>query len=214
MSSSAHQEDCQRSTSVFDSSSGGITIGAGQTLRAKARLSALQEVKGGAAQAYAGAYRTEGLAHPLYQLMASGLTDSTARKVTCTDWRKDMAGLRRACAVLAGMVLCQLRQQDPADFNPGGVYDVPNIISSCLCIACPAVQHMNVMLICVSPHAMCRRPLGECAYVDVPNFGMVEIDWDARVLSMQIRDAADGVRVLQHYDISLDTCLPLPGQEP
>ena len=57
------------------------------------------------------------------------------------------------------------------------------------------------------------RPLGECAYVDVPNFGMVDIDWDTRVLSMQIRDAADGVRVLQHYDINLDTCLPLPGQE-
>ncbi len=44
---------------------------------------------------------TEGLQHPLYQLMASGLTDSTARKVTCTDWRKDMAGLRRVCALPA-----------------------------------------------------------------------------------------------------------------
>ncbi len=57
-----------------------------------------------------------------------------------------------------------------------------------------------------------RRPLGECAYVDVPNFGMIEIDWSSRVLSLQIRDAADGVRVLQRYDINLDTCLPLPGQ--
>lgn len=60
-----------------------------------------QEVKGGAEQTYAEAYMTEGLQHPLYQLMASGLTDSTARKVTCTDWRKDMAGLRRVCALPA-----------------------------------------------------------------------------------------------------------------
>ena len=53
-------------------------------------------MKGGAAMPYAEAYRTEGLQHPLYQLMASGMTDSTARKVTCNDWRKDVAGLRHA----------------------------------------------------------------------------------------------------------------------
>ena len=57
-----------------------------------------QEVKGGAEQLYADAYWTEGLQHPLYQLMASGLTDSTARKVTCNDWRKDIAGLRSAAS--------------------------------------------------------------------------------------------------------------------
>jgi hypothetical protein len=59
----------------------------------------VQEVKGGAGQLYAEEYRSEGLQHPLYQLMASGLTDSTARKVTCNDWRKDIAGLR--CASVA-----------------------------------------------------------------------------------------------------------------
>lgn len=57
-------------------------------------MSRTQEVKGGAAQAYAGLYQTAGLKHPIYQLMASGLTDSTARKSSCTGWRKDTAGLR------------------------------------------------------------------------------------------------------------------------
>ena len=60
----------------------------------------LQEVNGGADMPYAEAYRTEGLQHPLYQLMASGMTDSTARKVTCNDWRKDVAGLRHALPML------------------------------------------------------------------------------------------------------------------
>ena len=59
---------------------------------------------------------------------------------------------------------------------------------------------------------MLHRPLGECAYSDVPNFGTIDIDWKAQTLSMQVRDAADGVRILQRYDISLSTCLPLPGQ--
>lgn len=56
------------------------------------------------------------------------------------------------------------------------------------------------------------RPLGECAFSDVPNFGTIDIDWEAQTLSMQVRDAADGVRILQRYDISLSNCLPLPGQ--
>ena len=56
----------------------------------------LQEVKGGATEAYAEAYRTTALKHPIYQLMASGMTDSTARKVSCGGWRKDNAGLRSA----------------------------------------------------------------------------------------------------------------------
>ena len=56
------------------------------------------------------------------------------------------------------------------------------------------------------------RPLGECAFSDVPNFGTIDIDWATQTLSMQVRDAADGVRILQRYDISLSTCLPLPNQ--
>lgn len=62
-----------------------------------------QEVKGGAAQPYAGVYRTAGLKHPIYQLMASGMTDSTARKASCGGWRKDGASLRCAPPTRCGV---------------------------------------------------------------------------------------------------------------
>ena len=58
------------------------------------------------------------------------------------------------------------------------------------------------------------RPLGPCAYVPQPAFGMVEVDWAARRVALSIRDAAGGGvargkdGTAQHVEFDLDTCLP------
>jgi alkaline phosphatase D len=56
------------------------------------------------------------------------------------------------------------------------------------------------------------RPLGRCAYVPQPAFGLVEVDWKRRRVDLSIRDAAsgkvaigkDGSKQLVAFD--LDTC--------
>ncbi|PSC67028.1 Clavaminate synthase isoform B, partial [Micractinium conductrix] len=55
------------------------------------------------------------------------------------------------------------------------------------------------------------RIAGECGFVKVPAFGMLQFDWAARTLSMQIRggEGAAGGTVLQQLTISLDTCRPV-----
>ena len=75
----------------------------------------------------------------------------------------------------------------------------------------------HLCLYFTSPHLPpCRewaglRIEGECGFVKLPSFGMLEIDWDARRLSMQIRGAESpqGGKVLQQLTISLDTCQPV-----
>lgn len=39
-----------------------------------------------------------------------------------------------------------------------------------------------------------------------PNFGMIEVEWEARMLSMQIRDARQGDTILKQSQIYLDGC--------
>ena len=56
------------------------------------------------------------------------------------------------------------------------------------------------------------RPAGPCSYVPQPAFGMVEVDWQQRVVSLSIRNHTngavalgyDGSRQLMRFD--LDTC--------
>ena len=36
------------------------------------------------------------------------------------------------------------------------------------------------------------RPLGKCSFVANPSFGIIEIDWKARRVSLQHRSAEDG----------------------
>lgn len=52
---------------------------------------------------------------------------------------------------------------------------------------------------------------GDCGFVKLPAFGMLEFDWQRRQLSMQIRggEAPQGGKVLQQLTISLDTCQPV-----
>ena len=65
-------------------------------------------------------------------------------------------------------------------------------------------------------HSCCCREVaglrieGDCGFVALPAFGMLEFDWEERLLSMQIR-AAEGQSgaVLQQLTISLDTCQPV-----
>ncbi|GAX80017.1 hypothetical protein CEUSTIGMA_g7456.t1 [Chlamydomonas eustigma] len=57
------------------------------------------------------------------------------------------------------------------------------------------------------------RPLGTCSYFSKPNFGVVDIDWDARKVILRIADAKSGEtavstdRIQQQVSFSLDTCL-------
>lgn len=88
---------------------------------------------------------------PPLQVMASGMTNSTARpNAACEGYRKESAGLRIE---------------------------------------------------------------GDCGFVKLPAFGMLEFDWERRRLSMQIRraEAPGGGQVLQALTISLDTCQPVDG---
>jgi hypothetical protein len=52
---------------------------------------------------------------------------------------------------------------------------------------------------------------GECGFVSLAAFGMLEFDWPKRQLSMQIcgSEAPHGGTVLQQLTISLDTCQPI-----
>ncbi|KXZ56257.1 hypothetical protein GPECTOR_1g224 [Gonium pectorale] len=60
------------------------------------------------------------------------------------------------------------------------------------------------------------RPLGNCSYMDGPNFGMLEVDWEQRVVHLTIRDASGGGIAVgldgraQHVAFALDTCAPVP----
>jgi alkaline phosphatase D len=45
-------------------------------------------------QVYSHYYQSENFSQPIYQIMSSGLTDSTARNVSCEDYRLDPMGLR------------------------------------------------------------------------------------------------------------------------
>jgi alkaline phosphatase D len=42
------------------------------------------------------------------------------------------------------------------------------------------------------------RPLGRCAYVAQPNFGMLEVDWQAGVASLSVRDEGGGQVAVGH----------------
>ncbi|KAG2486941.1 hypothetical protein HYH03_014440 [Edaphochlamys debaryana] len=104
---------------------------------------------------YAGTLQTGRLRKPIYQIMASGMTDSTAKHdgAPCAgSFREDLLGL---------------------------------------------------------------RPLGRCSYMDGPNFGMVEVDWEAQVAHLTLRDASSGAVAVgldgkeQHLALSLKTCLPV-----
>ena len=55
------------------------------------------------------------------------------------------------------------------------------------------------------------RTEGDCGFVKLASFGMLQFDWDNRTLTMQIRgaEAPHGGAVLQQLTISLDTCQPL-----
>ncbi len=56
------------------------------------------------------------------------------------------------------------------------------------------------------------RPLGRCAYVATPAFGMVEVDWGTRQVRLQVRDGRSGSVAVgmdgsrQEVVVSLDTC--------
>jgi alkaline phosphatase D len=57
------------------------------------------------------------------------------------------------------------------------------------------------------------RPGGRCSYVHQPGFGMVEVDWEQRVVSLSIRNHTNGGSVAAGYDGSrqllrfdLDSC--------
>ncbi len=61
------------------------------------------------------------------------------------------------------------------------------------------------------------RPLGRCSYVPDPAFGMVEVDWEGRVVTLSVRNGTgaggsvasglDGSRQLLRFH--LDGCQPL-----
>ena len=59
------------------------------------------------------------------------------------------------------------------------------------------------------------RPLGTCSYFDGPNFGTIDIDWDARKVVLTVRDGQSGLAasdrdgVLQQVSFNLDTCQQL-----
>lgn len=58
------------------------------------------------------------------------------------------------------------------------------------------------------------RVEGDCGFVKLAAFGMLDFDWAQRRLSMQIRgaEAPHGSAVLQQLTISLDTCQPVEGR--
>ncbi|EFN59092.1 hypothetical protein CHLNCDRAFT_137864 [Chlorella variabilis] len=106
----------------------------------------------GSGHPYSQAYDTANWVTPIYQVMASGMTNSTARPAApCDGYRKEHSGLR--------------------------------------------VE-------------------GDCGFVKLAAFGMLDFDWAQRRLSMQIRgaEAPHGSAVLQQLTISLDTCQPVEGR--
>ncbi|KAL6753601.1 hypothetical protein V8C86DRAFT_2724287 [Haematococcus lacustris] len=122
---------------------------------------------------YSAALSTAGLQRPVYQLMSSGLTASTASggPQACEgSYHEDLVALRPPLPSSPG-----------AGNSSGGGGD------------------------------------GRCAYAPQPNFGLVEVDWEARVVRLQIRNAADGTlavakdgRSQMSLALSLDSCRPLP----
>lgn len=57
------------------------------------------------------------------------------------------------------------------------------------------------------------RPGGRCSYVAQPAFGMLEVDWEKRVVSLSVRNHTNGGEVAFGHDGSrqlvqfdLDTC--------
>ena len=56
------------------------------------------------------------------------------------------------------------------------------------------------------------RPLGRCAYVAQPNFGLLEVDWQEGVVSLSVRDEGSGGVALgqdgsrQEVRLSLEDC--------
>eukprot|EP00210_Caulerpa_lentillifera_P006441 g6153.t1 len=113
----------------------------------------IKMLQSGSNHTYAQYYPTDNLKRPIYQLMASGLTESTARPPApgreCDGWRRDEVGL---------------------------------------------------------------RPLGPCSHVVRPAFGMVDIDWDSRVVNLEILltengERAEGVNgAPQIISFDLETC--------
>lgn len=103
-----------------------------------------KSIKGGKTL-YEPFYRSAGFKTPLYQVMASGLTQSTGHYYSCASFRKDPSKLR----------------------------DHP-----------------------------------ECSFVSPgPSFGMIEMDWEQRVMKLQVRDGK-GVAKLESK-IDLATCLKI-----
>lgn len=113
----------------------------------------IKAVHPGPDTAYAASLQTHHLNKTLYQVMASGMTNSTAHGGACDSYRKDYVGL---------------------------------------------------------------RPGGPCAFSAQPNFGLVEVDWGARVVTLSIRkEIGGGVAYSQDgtalaMRVSLDTCTQLP----
>lgn len=109
----------------------------------------IKVAKPGSGQPYSEAYGTANWVTPIYQVMASGMSNSTARPdAACEGYRRETSGLRID---------------------------------------------------------------GDCGFVKVPAFGMLEFDWERRRVSMQIRggEGLTGGKVQQQLTISLDTCLPV-----
>ena len=55
------------------------------------------------------------------------------------------------------------------------------------------------------------RAHGECGYVGLPAFGMLEFDWAAGTVALQIRGATGGGPVLQEVVVSIGTCARVGG---
>ena len=136
-------------------------------------FSDIKAVRAGAGTAYAPFYGSDAWgaagapgkdgtgSHPLFQVMASGMTTSTNSKKPCDPSKPDSEG----------RPFQQKWTRDPADLR-GPKY-------------------------------------GECDFVrGEASFGMVDVDWDARVASLQLRSGkkGSGGKVLYEYRISLDTC--------
>lgn len=116
-------------------------------------FSDIKMAEGGSDTPYSPYFPTENLTQPIYQVMSSGLTESTAKDYDsdepCRTFREDQVGL---------------------------------------------------------------RPFGPCGHVVKPSFGMLEIDWESRIVHMQLRaketgevtDAVNGAR--EELSIHIDTC--------
>lgn len=193
----------------------------------------LKVIQPGGGREYAGALQTGRLSKPVYQV--SQLPCSTGSKSCCCavagQLVVEMLLLKAVCELLL-KVLCLLFQF--ASYRSCCHYIRPAESSALLMLMCQP-RLLWCLLVCTQAMASgmtfstaehkvlpCEgsfredlvglRPGGKCSYVPQPAFGILEVDWDKRVVSLSIRNHTNGDVAVGHDGtqqlilIDLDSC--------